>query len=219
MPPKPTLIDTVQLKVTYTGPNSTKATNILYCKMGAGWDPTIANLETLATNFYESWATGDTPVQGVMSEDWSTATFIATDVGGTTENSYELAEASAGTVDQPPLSPNCADTISWLITSHYRGGHPRTYLPGPPTTAVTAAGSNELTSDWRTALAAFAGAFITAFNDALVGEVTEAIGSMAYSRNHEPIEGGPDFYPYQGGTIKGRLDSQRRRLGKESLFP
>jgi len=87
-----------------------------------------------------------------------------------------------------------------------------------PTAATSASGGAALSSTWRTTWAQAAGAFLQAFAAGVVGGATEQLGSIAYRRNNAPLAT-PVFYPYQGGIIHGRLDTQRRRLGKESAYP
>lgn len=218
MPPRPPLANTVKIELNWAGPNATKATNIMYALMGTGWSPNATSLGEVASNYWTAIGTGGNPIQGVVSEDWSTVSVTAIDNSGATEIAVVSDHSSPGTIAQSPLSPNCAQVLSWTINAHYRGGHPRMYIPGVATTSVTEAGSNELTSTIRSAISAFGSAFLTAFNDALAGSIAEALGTIAYHRNNVPLAT-PVFYPYTGGEVHGRLDSQRRRLGKESLFP
>lgn len=217
---KPPLLNTVRLVVYYTGPNGTKANNVFHVLMGTGWSPSPANLATLAENFFTTWfktTSGGGP-GNYGSTIWTGQSVTCYDNGGTTENEGVYTAAAPGGTAGNCLPPQCANTISWNIPAHYKGGHPRTYLPGTPEAALVSPGSNQLSSSWRSALAALCQSFLTNFAGSLVAGAAETLGTIRYTTKGVPIEGGPVFYPFNGGTIHGRIDSQRRRSGKESLL-
>jgi hypothetical protein len=218
MPPLPPLADTVKLETTWTGPNGTKAANIMYALMGTGWVVSVPNLTTLANNLITAWNhTGTACLGAFVCPPWGSAQVIATDNGGTTEDSVSVPWTNTNGGNTNPLPPNCAAVISWAIPAHYRGGHPRTYLPGPTNAALQVANGNQWTSSFRSSLAAAAQNFLTSFAAGIVAGAVEQLGTVSHFRNNAPLAT-PVFYPYTGGTIHGRVDSQRRRLGKESLY-
>lgn len=218
MPPLPPLANTVKIMTTWSGPNSTKAANIMWALMGSGWTPSTTNLASLAANVAASWNYTGTQALGVYpTTPWAPGTITCTDNGGGTENQAQITFTNASSGNTNPLPPNCAAVVSWQIPAHYRGGHPRTYLPGPTSQGLQTASGNQWSSAFRTGLATAAGNFLTHFNGLTVGASSEALGCIAHHRNGVLLAT-PVFYPFSGGIIHGRVDSQRRRLGKESLF-
>jgi len=217
MPPRPPLANTTKFEVLWAGPNGTKATNIMYA-LYASPLTTPTQLGNAASQYFVSLigtAGGNIPT--LYPSSWSIVQVSALDNTGATENVAIQAGPVPGTATGNALPPNCSTAVSWSIPAHYRGGHPRMYLPGVPESAITAPGSNELTSTWRSALSAFGHAFLAEFLATVAGGVAGQLGTIAFHRNNVPLTT-PVFYPYSGGAIHGRLDSQRRRLGKESAF-
>lgn len=118
-----------------------------------------------------------------------------------------------GTGAASVLPSNCCVVVSWRIAAHYRGGHPRTYLPGvPDAEAVT---SRLLDTTYIANLAASANDFIAAINVLTHGSVTAVeLGTVSFVTKKDWREP-PIFRPYVAGgaTVDQRIDSQRRRLG------
>jgi hypothetical protein len=214
MAPRPTLANSVKLEANWTGPSGRTATNIMYALFSADVSE-VSQLTTIATNFKNALTVASTGILAQLSDAYELASVRAIDNSGETENAVTGVVGTAGGVSQAALSPNVAATISWTIAAHYRGGHPRMYLPGAPVNAVTAAGSGTWTSTFRDALSAAGSAFLTSFNEALVGSITEQIGTISFFRN-KVARVPPVFYPYEEASVYSRLDSQRRRLGKEN---
>lgn len=217
MPPRPPLANTVKVEANWTGPNATKATNIYYCLCSAPVT-SIVQLQTFGSGVVTAYSPSQASVGIIVAPGWTLASVTVLDNSGATENSVTTVANQAGSASGTAYPPNCAQVVSWSIPAHYRGGHPRMYIPGVPTSATTVTGGNQLTTAWRTGLSTFASNFLHAFTTAFVAGITQQIGTISYKRNGEPLAT-PNFYPFSGGTIHGRLDSQRRRLGKEALFP
>lgn len=114
-------------------------------------------------------------------------------------------------------------TASWIIQNRYRGGHPRTYFPG----GVLADVVNGHT--WTTTFSALAavnfGNFITALNGITSGAVTFTFICLSYFSGSHKVPGQPPpapvlrpvplAFPIQATVVHPRIDTQRRRLGKE----
>lgn len=218
MPPRPPLASTVRIELVWAGPNGVKANNIMHALMGTGWDPTVANLNVVAGNVVTALgSTAGNHIMATVCTTWSNTAVNVYDNGGTTENEGAITGAGAGGNSGTSLPPNCASAISWQIPAHYRGGHPRTYLAGLPESDLSIPSGNTWSSAARSAFAAAWQSFLTSFNAGLVSGITEALGNIAYSRNNVPLTT-PVFYPFSGGIAHARMDSQRRRLGKEATF-
>jgi len=133
----------------------------------------------------------------------------------------EGADATPGVGDQSGsfLSAQVALILSWRLAVRYRGGHPRSYLAGWPTTALDTANSwhSGVVSATQTRLDGFI-SDINALSPSPFSSVTLGVlrqfanrGSEATPKNYlDP----PVFRAFTSGVVKPGLATQRRRLGK-----
>jgi len=116
-----------------------------------------------------------------------------------------------GTV-APPALPNLATcaVLNWRIDQYYRGGKPRTYLPGVPEANTT-----DFVHLTTTALSNYqtkAAAFRTAVNAITAGAITAVkIGTISFQQ-HKQWRDTPVFFPYNGVSVRSVMGIQRRRL-------
>jgi hypothetical protein len=219
MPPRPPLAGTVIITLNWLGPNSVKAANVFHAMMGGTFNPTVANLSTIATNMQTALRAGTTPniIMVNISSAWELLSIAVVDNGGSTENAVVLPDGGKGSDAPTPLPPNCAACISWQIGAHYRGGHPRTYLPGIASANLAAVGGNWWLTAFRTTLTNAAQSMLNSFNAATAGGSSETLGTISYFRAGELLAK-PNWYPYLLPNVHQRVDSQRRRLGKENVL-
>lgn len=110
---------------------------------------------------------------------------------------------------------NVSLCISWKIASHYRGGHPRTYLCGHGTPQQAS------TTQWTTTYADAAVSAATGFHNDLEG--LGPIGSGITTVEHGIISfqsagswrSPPIFRRINDAVVDQRMDTQRRRLGRD----
>jgi hypothetical protein len=128
-----------------------------------------------------------------------------------------VIEGSTGyTGDQPtgaalPDSAACV-LVNWDISSYYRGGHPRTYLPCPDASIMS--DTRRIDPTQLPNVTTAAGNFITAVNAGGEGAIsTVTLGTLRRHSGGAPLTP-PVFYPYTGGHGNGLLATQRRRLGR-----
>jgi hypothetical protein len=101
--------------------------------------------------------------------------------------------------------------INWSITDYYRGGHPRTYLPGIPSAQVTNA--NFLGSTYRANVNTGANGFLTDVNALTHGGISAvALGTVRFASGNAWLSP-PVFKPYQAAGVRARVAVQKRRLG------
>jgi hypothetical protein len=183
-----------------------------------GSAPTAADLLTVGTQVGSAWnsaiaqlVTPTTRLDQVAVEDLSSldaATALAT---------TSHPGLRAGTA----LPNNCALVASYKINARYRGGHPRTYWPAGAQTDVTAGHL-------------WAGAFLTLAQGACtdyVGDINAItlggfplVFSTISFYEHNPNGAGlpsvlrPSPVPFvvQSVAVHTRVDTMRRRLGRES---
>jgi hypothetical protein len=112
-----------------------------------------------------------------------------------------------------PIADNAACVvISWLSAVYWRGGKPRTYLPGVIGTATT--DGVGITTSFATGIKTAAQAFRTAVNALTQGAITgTALGFVSFrTGNADRVP--PTFYAISDATVHHRLSTQRRRLGQ-----
>jgi hypothetical protein len=116
--------------------------------------------------------------------------------------------------DGVALPANVACAISWRISASYRGGHPRTYLCGLNTEQVS--DTARFTPAAQAAIQAAASAFRGDMNAITGGtSVTDTrLGTVSYVLDGD-WRATPLFRPFTGEGVDARIDSQRRRLGRD----
>lgn len=104
--------------------------------------------------------------------------------------------------------------ISWHVTVGYRGGHPRTYVPGVPISMLSAA--NTVGGTFASSLAAGATTYLSNVNGYTTGAFSDGIhlGTMSFVRARA-WRTPPVFLRFISATVDERLDTQRRRLGPD----
>lgn len=208
MPALPAIANVVKVEIIGSY-GSTSFANIFHVKYTGSPDP-AANLDLL--NAVE--ASYHTRFGPRVSNQVTITEAIATDLTSDTAPRSEIAPSGhAGSLTGTPLPASVSMVISWAIARRYRGGHPRTYLPGQTadsmdgeglwlgaTTAASAAAAADFKAD-------IAGASISGYSAIELGSVSYFTGGV---RRVTPI-----FDAFLVGTCHSRIDSQRRRLGKE----
>jgi len=128
----------------------------------------------------------------------------------TTEVGVDGTDTGSGSNGASPESPQVSYLLNWAIAGTYRGGHPRTYLPGVSYTDTNADGT--LVSTRRTALSTAAAGFLSDVNALSPTPFTSVqLGTVAFFRGHSALSP-PPFKPFLSGTCNSRVATQRRRL-------
>lgn len=219
MPPKPPLANTVKLEVNWANSLGRPAHNIAYAQFAGSVDtssPTL--LGQVAAALFSAFTTGSPHIMSQLSAQWNLVSVTCSDNSGAsdaqaTTTSSPFAGASSG----PSLPPQCAVCISWDIAARYRGGKPRWYLPGVPNTAQTETDDSGLSSTFATAVEQGANQLESQFNASSPGGNDIILGTISYFTGKAPRVT-PLFRPFAAARVHERLDSQRRRSGKESAF-
>lgn len=183
--------------------------NILHADGGAGTGWTSTELNSLASAVRSAWVTNVLPLQHTQLNLNDVQTI---DLASDTGPSGVATGANAGTATLNYLSANAAVTWSWTISRRYRGGHPRTYIAGIPFSAIT--NPNSITATAQSAHAAAAAAIRTAVNGVTTSAGTAKLACVHYYRN-KVLLSTPLVSQITGVTVDTRIDSQRRRLGRD----
>jgi len=141
-------------------------------------------------------------------------TFEVTDISSSTGAVATNTTAVTGTrAAGSGLAASTSYAVSWNITLHYRGGHPRNYIP--MTNPLDIVSGRLLLSTAASGFASLWAAYLTAFNAVVSGTIGITMGMFQYHAHHQVVNP-PVFYAFTGVRVHGRVDSQRRRLGKET---
>lgn len=110
---------------------------------------------------------------------------------------------------QLPNISTCA-VANWRIDKYYRGGKPRSYLPGVPTTSCT--DGVHLTTAAITATQSAMSAFMQGINAiTATGLEKVELGTVSFVKAKQ-WRNPPVFWPYLGVSVRSTLGVQRRRL-------
>jgi hypothetical protein len=109
-------------------------------------------------------------------------------------------------------SVQIACCISWKINARYRGGHPRMYLPAGDNADIT--GGSLWTSAVQLAYTSNAQAFFNSIEQDATAGLSYNMVCVRYFDQHVLLTD-PMVIQIQDGVCRPRIDSMRRRLGKE----
>jgi hypothetical protein len=155
-----------------------------------------------AANFYQAMHTDlhVTQFRAVIQLDADTAV--------TGINVVAINGANAGT----SLMANECLVLSWLSPAYWRGGKPRTYVPGIRTANVDT--NHSLLDSSKTALITTARGLRTQINAITTPAVDQTrLGFVSFQSGGE-WRADPLFFEYSDVTIHDRIGTQRRRLGR-----
>jgi hypothetical protein len=167
------------------------------------------DLASLAGDVLAEFNTGLAPH---FTEDSEVTGCSARYYSGSGEISAVASSSTFGSRSGFATNNDCV-LLSWGISSSYRGGKPRTYLP-PGGTADRASG-HAWDSAYLAAVNTSAAAFLTAV-DALTYSSIDSVslGCLHFFRAGAALDP-PTFDPFTTVSVQPRICSQRRRLGPE----
>jgi hypothetical protein len=145
----------------------------------------------------------------------ATSTFFLP--GGLVINSVTPLATAGTDVSGANLPANCAVGVSWISNVYWRGGKPRNYFCGISSNDMNLpADSQHLTAAAVAAWDGNAGLYLTDVNAITHGAITgTALGFVSF-RSGNADRPAPLFFPFLGHRVHNRLDTQRRRLGRET---
>lgn len=127
----------------------------------------------------------------------------------------EVAGTQTGNQGDDCLPANVALCISWHVQQRYRGGHPRTYLAGQP--GEKKADNTSWIAAYCSATQDFANQFHSTVNSINHGEIADVHLGTLSTQLRKQWRDPPIFRDYTLGAahVDTRIDSQRRRLGRD----
>lgn len=217
MPPRPPTPNTVKLEVNWQNAQGRPAHNICYAQLSPPFSPTDPTFlaavgQALMTQISGNLMPFIAPTQSLLSVTCSDNTG-ASDAQGTSSTG-----PFPGTNPGTPLPPQCAVCLSWDIGARYRGGKPRWYLPGIPSNALVNPDDSALAAGYSLDLEEAATSVLSGFNGSSISGEDLTLGTISFQTGHAPRPT-PLFRAFGSVRVHQRLDSQRRRSGKESAFP
>jgi hypothetical protein len=208
----PALPDASQIvRVSYNGTyGGAKWANVFHVRYSPG-PPTQADMNSLATGLAAAWTSALAPLHSAtVSMSGTTVVDLSSNVGLVGTDATLRAGTASTTTNLPA---NVALVGSFKIARRYRGGHPRMYLTGQlganttnTTTWIPAwvtSTSNGFTS-WRTAINALTYTSMPTIN----------LVNLSYY-SHGALRGTPVWDYVSSIVVHNRVDTMRRRLGKE----
>lgn len=181
-------------------------------------DVTATDITNVLTAWTAAGATNPlTAILSSQSTSWVWKAVTVTDLG-TSGMQQQGSVAQSGTASGSALPPQCTVCLSWHAPLvHWRGGKPRNYLPGIPASAQISSSGSALVALYCSNLATQAISLQTKAEAIPASSGTWQLGFLSYETGHAP-RATPSFFHYNSVNVHQRLDSQRRRSGKESTF-
>jgi len=172
---------------------------------------TQANLDALATAAHSAYWNAFVPQFNTTT---SLNTTTAIDLTSRTSFTSEQGPTHTGTiVPVTPAANSLAICISWGIQDRYRGGHPRMYLPLAAAAEITV--GRTLTPTKVSAIEAGADGYLSSIAAMAVAGTNWTPCAVRYYSQGQLLVA-PFIRPISGATVHSRVDSMRRRTGKET---
>jgi len=170
---------------------------------------TQAEVNAVAGNFRSAWVSNFLPQQNAVVTLTNVDAIDLTDIIGAVGTA---TGSNNGAIAGTAMPANIAACVSWKEARHYRGGHARTYVVGPGSTATPLN-----TRTWGAAFVTAMASAASAYRLAVAASAAGRAGSMVVV--HRTIGGETVPSPLPGVIIgqsfDSRIDSQRRRLGPD----
>lgn len=191
--------------------NSQPWANVFYVQLATSSSITQADLDTWTTAFANAYKTAFQARQ-LAAVSYQLARAVLFTPGGGELISLSTMTGAGSNAGSAVADNACCVVGSWLSSVYWRGGKPRTYLPGVPSGDVVnattlAAGS---ITNWTTACTGFR----TSVNGLTAGTITGTTHGFVSFRSGNVERTPPVFFPSTGARVHARLGTQRRRLGR-----
>jgi hypothetical protein len=216
MPALPSPGAVIKLNINWGVEGDALAQTVHYFSYGGG-APSAGALSTFASDAVSG---GETEFQSLCSDSVGMLSATARDLSSSVGNEATAGTPWVGTRGTALCPPSAAMVIAHSISRHYRGGHPRSYLPLGVAGDITVAGR------WSTALTAAADTAWGAWVAALIGisGVTNLVNVGYYGppnrtitsstgrvRTVSTVLASPHVDAITGHIARSQIGSQRRR--------
>ena len=195
--------------VRFKGVFGTQPWNVIQHLQYTGPAPSVADLQTLATSITTAWNTNYAPLQATGVN--LTGIDLA-DLTNPASSAASVTVTSNGTRTGTIMPASTCIVVSWIINVRYRGGHPRSYYPFGVIADIQT--SRSWTTTFVTSVNSASNAYRTALNALTVSGATYKMAVVSYFHDNA-LRDVPVPYTVQSNVTHARIDTQRRRLGKE----
>jgi hypothetical protein len=185
--------------------------NIFHCQLTTSSTIAQADLDTWNLAVFNAYKTRFQALLGTdVTVSFAKAVLYAPG-GGELVSTQGTAYAGTGT---PATSPGgVSKVLSWVSSVYWRGGKPRTYLPGLITADLTS-GADTIPAGQVTTIKTAATNYRTDVNALTAGTITGTSLGFVSFRSHNAERGTPLFFAFNGVTVHPRVGMQRRRDGR-----
>lgn len=187
--------------------------NTFWIRNGASTTPGAGDLQNYCSQVHSLYVVEFLPhVSSLVTLESTNMIYYG---GGGLQIGADHAQNNVGGLTSTPLPANISCCISWGLQQRYKGGHPRTYLPPPQQDKFVA--PNLWDTQYVADVLAAAGGFITGINSSSVGPMNNMhLGVVSFVLKNA-WRNPPVFRDFTPGaqSVDRRVDSQRRRLGRD----
>lgn len=215
-PPRPARgVTRVAISGTFNGTNWA---NVFHCLVTPSGALTQGIADNVTIGFFNAYVQAWCPQLNQKLAVLEASSVMFGDSGQVFESS--TTSPTNGQDSGVELPGSVALCVSWRVSTYYRGGHPRTYLAGISQDRLGNAKSwsEQTVADFSAAAGYF---YNYVHNISVIGVSSVSLGYLQQFANggslKKPREylNPPVFHPFVGWSIHPRVDSQRRRLGRE----
>ena len=190
--------------------NGVNWANVFACQLTAATAPTQAMLDTWTDAFAAAYKTAFAGTLPPVTNFINAKAVMFLPGGAVLESSRPMTGSGTGgtAVQDDAISA----VVSWTTSVYWRGGKPRTYLPGLAQSQVT--NNNSLVGGFITTLTTAGNSFRTAVNALTATNITATVLGFFSFRTGNAERPAGLFFPIGGAIVHPRLGTQRRRLGR-----
>lgn len=167
-------------------------------------------VQALADQFYTAYANN---VKPVMCSGSAIMQCTAQDISTNTGPVKDHIATTLGSNVAGPGPAQVSACITWHVATHYKGGHPRTYLPAIPYTATS--DGRSWGSSYQALLNTAASSLFTAVNAINVGAAGVVTLVAVHRVRNKVVLNPPTTEPIVSVEVDTRIDTQRRRIGPD----
>lgn len=182
--------------------------NVFWLQIANSSAVTVNDLQTIANGIDAAWAAN---VIGVLDNhavmQQIDVTFFPT---SSTEVRFTGTYNRVGTQASQLTDAAACTVVDWIINAYYRGGKPRSYVPGVRADQVN--NGSTFSAGYLTAAATGFNAFRNAINALTSTNITSTtMGTLSFIKNNA-FRVTPVFFAYTSVKIRTTIGTQRRRL-------
>lgn len=184
--------------------------NVFWINTVGGVSAPQANFDTVVSNFGEAYYSSfGAELPGTVTIDLAQGTLFQPNETAL-HSSHIMAHQGAQTGSTASDNAACP-VLSWVTNVYWRGGKPRTYLPGLMASFVL--NNKQLTTAAQAAFQNTGNSFHTAVNALNAGVITQVqhgfVSFFSGGQERDPSS----FFPISGCRVHLRIGTQRGRLG------